>query len=49
MLDRRRFLALACAGGALLIAPRLVFASVETDRRFIFIFQRGAADGLHIV
>ena len=49
MLDRRRFLALACAGGALLIAPRLVFASVETDRRFIFIIQRGAADGLHIV
>jgi len=49
MIDRRRFLALACAGGALLMAPRLVFASVETDRRFIFIIQRGAADGLHIV
>jgi uncharacterized protein (DUF1501 family) len=49
MLDRRRFLSLACTGGALLIAPRLVFASAETDRRFIFIIQRGAADGLHIV
>src|SRR5262249_39584154 len=49
MLDRRRFLSLACAGGALLIAPRLVFTSVESDRRFIFIIQRGAADGLHIV
>ena len=49
MIDRRRFLSLAGAGGALLIAPRLVFTSVETDRRFIFIIQRGAADGLHIV
>ena len=49
MMNRRRFLSLACAGGALLMAPRLVFASVETDRRFIFIIQRGAADGLHIV
>jgi uncharacterized protein (DUF1501 family) len=49
MIDRRRFLSLAGAGGVLLIAPRLVFASVETDRRFIFIIQRGAADGLHIV
>jgi len=49
MMDRRHFLSLACAGGALLIAPRIVFASVETDRRFVFIIQRGAADGLHIV
>jgi uncharacterized protein (DUF1501 family) len=49
VIDRRRFLSLAFAGGALLIAPRIVFATVETDRRFIFIIQRGAADGLHIV
>jgi uncharacterized protein (DUF1501 family) len=50
MLTRRRFL--WCAGasaGAMLVAPQLVFASAETDRRFIFVIQRGAADGLNIV
>ncbi|SAK96866.1 PF07394 family protein [Caballeronia fortuita] len=50
MLTRRRFL--WCAGasaGAMLVAPRLVFASAETDRRFVFVIQRGAADGLNIV
>ncbi len=50
MTTRRTFLSLAAAGaGALLVAPRMVFASVESDRRFVFIIQRGAADGLHIV
>jgi uncharacterized protein (DUF1501 family) len=50
MLTRRRFL--RCAGasaGAMLIAPQLVLASAETDRRFVFVIQRGAADGLNIV
>ncbi|WP_321792893.1 DUF1501 domain-containing protein [Caballeronia sp. J97] len=50
MLTRRRFL--WCAGasaGAMLVAPQLVFASAETDRRFVFVIQRGAADGLNIV
>lgn len=50
MLPRRQFLSLAAAGaGALLVSPRIAFASVETDRRFVFIIQRGAADGLNIV
>jgi uncharacterized protein (DUF1501 family) len=50
MLTRRRFMRLAAAGaGAILVAPRIAFASVETDRRFVFVIQRGAADGLHIV
>lgn len=49
MISRRRFLSLASAGGALLVAPRIAFAAAETDRRFVFIIQRGAADGLHIV
>jgi uncharacterized protein (DUF1501 family) len=50
MISRRRLLNLASAGaGALLVAPRIMFASAETERRFIFIIQRGAADGLHIV
>lgn len=49
MISRRHFLSLASAGGALLVAPRIAFAAAETDRRFVFIIQRGAADGLHIV
>lgn len=50
MIHRRQFLRCAAAGaGALLVAPRLVFANVETERRFVFIIQRGAADGLDTV
>ncbi|MBN3775906.1 DUF1501 domain-containing protein, partial [Burkholderia sp. Se-20378] len=49
-LSRRQFLSVAAAGaGAILVAPRIVFANVETDRRFVFVIQRGAADGLNIV
>lgn len=47
MLDRRSFLA---TGGTLAVAlglvPRLAFARAATDKRFVFIIQRGAADGL---
>ena len=50
MLDRRNFLRGAALGaGALVLSPRMVFANVETDRRFVFIIQRGAADGLDTV
>ncbi|MBN3808055.1 DUF1501 domain-containing protein [Paraburkholderia sp. Ac-20347] len=50
MLSRRHFLRVAAAGaGAMLVAPQLVFASAPTDRRFVFVIQRGAADGLNIV
>jgi len=47
-LDRRTFLAGAAAGAALsALAPRIAFAAAAgTERRFIFIIQRGAADGL---
>ena len=44
-LDRREFLGAA----ALLAAPRILFAQAATQRRFIFIIQRGAADGLNTV
>lgn len=44
-LDRRSFLGTA----ALLAAPRVLFAQAATERRFIFIIQRGAADGLNTV
>jgi len=48
-LPRRRFLALSAGTGALLVAPQMVLATVPTDRRFVFIIQRGAADGMNIV
>ena len=44
-LYRRSFL----GATALLAAPRLLFAQAATERRFIFIIQRGAADGLNTV
>lgn len=47
-LNRRHALASLAVGGSALLAPRLAFAATaETDRRFLFIIQRGAADGLH--
>jgi uncharacterized protein (DUF1501 family) len=42
-LDRRSFMGAA----ALLAMPRVLFAQAATARRFIFIIQRGAADGLN--
>ncbi|MEK6421200.1 MAG: DUF1501 domain-containing protein [Burkholderia gladioli] len=49
-ISRRRFLGTLAAGaGALLVAPRIAFASVATERRFVFVIQRGAADGLTIL
>jgi uncharacterized protein (DUF1501 family) len=47
MLTRRHFLGLAA--GSLIASPRIVFANVATERRFVFVVQRGAADGLNIV
>ncbi|MBI2772206.1 MAG: DUF1501 domain-containing protein [Burkholderiales bacterium] len=44
-LDRRNFL----GATALLAAPRILFAQAATERRFVFIIQRGAADGLNTV
>jgi uncharacterized protein (DUF1501 family) len=50
MLTRRNFIWCAGAGvGAMLVAPRIAFASVASERRFVFVIQRGAADGLNIV
>lgn len=44
--NRRHFLS---GAAALLAAPQIVFARAATERRFIFIIQRGAADGLNTV
>ena len=51
MLSRRSFIAAGSAAGALasLAFPKMAFARAATDRRFVFIIQRGAADGLHII
>jgi uncharacterized protein (DUF1501 family) len=50
MIHRRQFLRIAGAGlGSMLVAPRIVFANVETERRFVFVIQRGAADGLNTI
>ncbi|MFL6863482.1 MAG: DUF1501 domain-containing protein [Allosphingosinicella sp.] len=46
MLDRRLFLA---ASAGLAAMPRIALARAATDRRFVFVIQRGAADGLSIV
>ena len=50
MIDRRTLLRSGAFGGlALGLAPRMAFAKAATERRFVFIIQRGAADGLSIV
>ncbi|RHW18536.1 DUF1501 domain-containing protein [Sphingomonas gilva] len=50
MMDRRNLLRTGAIGAAAaLFAPRIAFAAAPTDKRFVFIIQRGAADGLGIV
>lgn len=45
--SRRAFLSASAAGAATLLVPRMAFAAAASERRFVFILQRGAADGLH--
>ncbi|PCE27104.1 hypothetical protein BWP39_09995 [Paraburkholderia acidicola] len=50
MMSRRNFIRCAAAGaGVIFVSPRIAFASARTERRFVFVIQRGAADGLNIV
>ncbi|WP_404371143.1 DUF1501 domain-containing protein [Sphingomonas sp. MMS24-J45] len=50
MYDRRSFIGAGAAGAlAFALSPGMAFAKAETDKRFIFIIQRGAADGMGIV
>jgi uncharacterized protein (DUF1501 family) len=50
MIARRQFLSAAALGaGALFVAPRMALATAPTERRFVFVIQRGAADGLDIL
>ena len=51
---RRRLLAsglagVGLAGAGIAVLPRMAFAAAPTERRFVFVIQRGAADGLNIV
>ena len=47
MFDRRKFIIGGTAGALSLgFAPRMAFAQAATTKRFVFIIQRGAADGL---
>ena len=47
MVTRRTFVSSATlAAMASAFAPRIAFAAAPTDKRFVFIIQRGAADGL---
>ena len=50
MIDRRTLLhSGGLAALSMAAVPKMAFARAETDQRFIFIIQRGAADGLGIV
>lgn len=49
MIDRRIFLGASAGLTAALGLPRMALATASGDRRFVFIIQRGAADGLAIV
>ena len=50
MIDRRTVIGTGLGSAlGLALSPRLAFAKAATNRRFIFIIQRGAADGLGIV
>lgn len=45
-MDRRAFIAAGSLGLLGSFAPRMAFAKAATAKRFVFIIQRGAADGL---
>lgn len=50
MFDRRQFVGYAGLALAFAAVPKLAFAAAAgSDRRFVFIIQRGAADGLAIL
>ena len=48
-MGRRGILASGLAGAGVAVLPKIAFASAPTERRFVFVIQRGAADGLNIV
>jgi uncharacterized protein (DUF1501 family) len=49
MLNRRLLLTAGLATGTSTLLPKMAWAAADTDRRFIFVLQRGAADGLGLL
>jgi len=49
MIGRRHVLGSFAAGAVTLSVPRIAFAAAPGARRFVFVIQRGAADGLAMV
>jgi len=49
MIDRRALIRNGALGLSLMAIPRMAFARAGGDKRFVFIIQRGAADGLSTV
>ena len=48
-IGRRGLLASGLAGAGMAVLPNIAFAAAPTELRFVFVIQRGAADGLNIV
>jgi uncharacterized protein (DUF1501 family) len=46
MIERRKFIGIMGASAGLFAVPGFAVAQAATDRRFVFIIQRGAADGI---
>ncbi len=46
MINRRHLLAAGLGAGTVSLLPKMAWAAADTDRRFVFVLQRGAADGL---
>ena len=46
MFNRRFFIASGLAGVGVTVVPGLAWAAFATDKKFVFVIQRGAADGL---
>ena len=49
MLNRRLLLTAGLATGTATLLPKMAWAAADTDRRFIFVLQRGAADGIGLL
>jgi uncharacterized protein (DUF1501 family) len=49
MIERRHLLKMGAAAAAASFIPRVAFAAAATDRRLVFVIQRGAADGLNTI
>jgi uncharacterized protein (DUF1501 family) len=49
MLNRRLLLTAGIVTSTATLLPKMAWAAADTDRRFIFVLQRGAADGLGLL